>query len=240
MPILFLILGVVAIAAIASSSQAAQHLPSTPLGPTPPGSGGLVCPTNGHDDIGDLPDPFERSSVCVAFYTGIDPKKLLVLADHLDAVGFHTAAARIRNRAVLLSPSAPPSPPPGSPLVPTPSPLAPLSPIVPLFPGSPPSSAPSSDDIEGLPDGAVKTGLQWLMKNPITPSTPAPWLSSTYLPLAQLAAGLDPPYHTAAEKLKSWLKTARPDLFSTYFYDDWKSKPTVSPSTVWPAGIPVA
>lgn len=252
MPILFLLLGIVAIAAFASSSQTAPHPPNVPLGPTPPGSGGFVCPSNGHDDIGDLPDPFERTSVCTAFYTGIDPAKLLTLADHLDTAGFHTAAARIRNRAVLLTPAPSPLPLPApgpspspspspSPLTPTPSPLSPVTPISPTpFGPTPPPSAPVSDDIDGLPDGAVKKGLLWLMANPVTPSTPAAWLtSSTYGPLAQLAAGIDPPYHTAAEKLKSWLKTARPDWFSNFFYDDWKPKPTVIPSTVFPAGIPV-
>lgn len=116
MPVLLFILGIgLVIAFVAEANAQASH----PLTPTPPG-GAFVCPQNGHDDIGDIQDPFEKASVCTAYYTGTVISALTTLSAQLDTEGYHTAAARIRERIALLSGTPVPKPIPGGPVHPLP------------------------------------------------------------------------------------------------------------------------
>jgi hypothetical protein len=249
MPILLLLLGIGVVVALAESNAKAAPQPGLPPGqvpltPTAPSvPGGLICPSNGVDDIGDLPIA-QRDAVCNAYYNSTDVAGLYNLAMSLDAAGYHFAAARIRQKAAYLAGTAIP-PLPTMPMVPmvppvTPSPIPTPGPVPSPAP-VPPGAISTGDDVKDISDPTLQRAVSSLLAQTVTPSTPAAWLTGpVYQSIAQVALGLDVTgYHTASEKLKSWLKTARPDLFSTYFNDDWSPKSGLTPLYVLPIAWPI-
>lgn len=126
MPVLLFILGVGLVIAFVAEATASPG--NTPLTPTAPG-GAFTCPKNGHDDIGDIRDPFEQASVCTAYYTGKVIATLTTLAAQLDIEGYHTAATRIRERIALLGTLPTPAHPGGG------GPISPFGPGGPSGPG---------------------------------------------------------------------------------------------------------
>lgn len=113
--------------------------PSVPSTPLPPG-----IPSNGKDDVGDLPEP-QRSAVWLALNSPVSsPESLDLLATTLDSTGFRTAAGRCRARAAQIRASGgivapPPGVIPGGGVAVTPKPIpgvTPGLPFVPLNPGA--------------------------------------------------------------------------------------------------------
>lgn len=74
---------------------------SQPLTPTPPPTLPPV-PSNGKDDVGDLPSLQAQFQVWNAVINGTNKAELLALANTLQSQGFVTAANRVRQRAASL------------------------------------------------------------------------------------------------------------------------------------------
>lgn len=57
-----------------------------------------TCPSNGRNDIGDIPEPY-RSQVCNEYWYATDPAVLIAEAKHLATSGYAMAAHRLLTRA---------------------------------------------------------------------------------------------------------------------------------------------